>query len=573
MNRRDFLHYTGAASLISTGIISPSTLLATNPFSEFHNFDELVDNLVQLNDEQLEKIAAQQNLDKNSEYYGGVQDMWKIYTPHSTGGLIKILAIAYSQPRSKYYLGKGLIEKMELAAKYLLKVQHPDGTIDLLSTNFHSTPDTGFVVEPLCAVFQLLEWTKKKEVENTLKFLEQFLKNAGEAFVVGGIHTPNHRWVVSMALARLNALFPDERYLKRIDQWLSEGVDIDPDGQYEERSTYIYTPLTNRCLIYISLLTKRPELMDMVKKNLEMMLYYVHPNGEVATEASGRQDQFQVGFMEHYYIPYRIAALTFNDGRFSAIVSQIENTVPEKLLTYLPYFLTTPELKKELPPASKLPKNYVKEFRHSNLVRIRKGNIDATVLGNNPTFFTLSKGKAVLASVRMASAFFGRGQFQSEKIERTDNGFELNWSFTWGYFQPLPNGEKPNYNIPFDEDRKRRAKSELQNLKAKVTVAEKDGIFGLDFHVEGTDNVPLAIELAFRNDGNLTGVEKSAQDENAYLLKEGNGIYRIKDDAIKFGSGSVAHEWITIRGSLPKPDGQCVYIAGVTPFRKRIQFQ
>jgi hypothetical protein len=570
MNRRDFLHYTGAASLISTGIISPTTLLATTPFPDFNNFDELLNKLVQLNDKQVVKITMQQNLDQNSKYFGGVHDSWKIYSPHSTGELMKIFAIAYSQPASKYYQDVSLVEKMELAVKYLLKIQHPDGTIDLLSTNFHSTPDTGFVVEPLCAVFQLLTQMQRQEVENTLKLLEQFLKNAGEAFVVGGIHTPNHRWVVSMALSKLNALFPDERYLDRISQWLAEGVDIDPDGQYEERSTYIYTPLTNRCLIYISLLTGRPKLMEMVNKNLEMTLYYVHPNGEVATEASGRQDQFRVGFMEHYYIPYRMAALTFNDGRFSAMVQQIENTVPEKLLTYLPYFLTTPELKKELPVAGELPNSYVKEFKHSHLVRIRRGNIDATILGNNPTFFTLSKGKAVLASMRMASAFFGRGQFKSSNIKRIGDGFELNWSYTWGYFQPLPKGEKPNYELPFDEDRKRRAKSEVQDLKAKVTVTENNGVFSLDITVEGTENVPLAIELAFRNGGILNGVEKSNQDENAFLLKSGKGTYRFEDDIISFGQGETMHEWTTIRGGLPKPDGQCVYITGFTPYNKKI---
>jgi len=573
MNRRTFLHYSGAASLISTGIISPTTLLAIKPFPAFDNFDGLVDNLVALNDEQVESLAAKQNTDKNAPHFGGVPDSWKIYTPHSTGALFKTLAIAFTQPQSKFYRDETLMEKMEAAVKYLLKVQHPDGTIDLLSTNFHSTPDTGFVVEPLCASYTLLNQIQFPQKEKVLGLLGKFLKNAGEAFVVGGIHTPNHRWVVSMALARLNALFPDERYLDRISQWLDEGVDIDPDGQYEERSTYIYTPLTNRCLIYISLLTGRPELMDLVKKNLEMTLFYVHPNGEVATEASGRQDQFRVGFMEHYYLPYRMAALTFNDSRFSAMVKQIENTVPEKLLTYLPYFLTTPELKRELSPAGELPQNYVKEFKYSNLVRIRRGEIDATILGNNPTFFTLSKGKAVLASVRMASAFFGRGQFQSENIERTDEGYAMNWSFTWGYFQPLPKGEQPNYDISFDEDRKRRARSEVQNLKANVTVSEEEGVFLLDFVVEGTDNVPLAIEMAFRNGGTLNGVKKSTQDANAYLLAEGNGMYRFEEDAVVFGPGEAAHEWTTIRGGLPKPDGECVYITGFTPFRKRIFFR
>ncbi|KAF0237976.1 MAG: hypothetical protein FD181_1457 [Prolixibacteraceae bacterium] len=56
MNRRDFLHYTGAASLISTGIIFPVTLQATFPFTESSSFDELFIKLIQLNDEQVPKI-------------------------------------------------------------------------------------------------------------------------------------------------------------------------------------------------------------------------------------------------------------------------------------------------------------------------------------------------------------------------------------------------------------------------------------------------------------------------------------------------------------------------------------
>lgn len=571
MNRRDFLHYTGAASLISTGIIFPDTLLATSPFPEFDNFEELFIHLVQLNDEQVPKILQLQNRDNSSKHFGGVYDGWKIYNAHSTAGLIKTLAIAYSVKQSKFYRNKTLIEPMMLAAKYLLQIQHEDGTIDLLSTNFHSTPDTAFVVEPIWLSYQLMK--NDENAAQLLDLLKQFMLKAGEAFVGGGIHTPNHRWVVSMAMAMLNHTFPDERFENRISEWLREGVDHDEDGQYEERSTYIYTPLTNRCLMNIAILDNRPELWEYVDKNLEMMMFYVHPNGEVETGASGRQDQFQAGFMEHYYLPYKMAA-TRSAGKpeFWAMVNLIEKTVPEKLVTYLPYFMINPWMstdfhKKE---GGTVPDNYVKEFRGSNLVRIRRGNIDATILGNNPTFLTISKGNAVLGSVRMASAFFGRGQFQSKSIEKEGDAYLLKWEFHWGYFQPLPENQKPNYELPFDDDRKRRQMSERQQLYAEVRISEKNGKFTIGFNLTGTENVPLAIELGFRNGGTLAGTEKVENSEGTYLIKSGAGKYSCDGDAIEFGPGFAEHEWTTIRGALPKPDADCVYFTGFTPFEKEI---
>jgi hypothetical protein len=570
MKRRDFLHCTGAASLISTGIISPVTLLAQSKMPGFSSFSELINNLIRLNDERIPALIDLQDRNPQSKYFGGVQDSFQIFNPGSTSGLITGLTCAFCSPQSKYFQDKKLTESIEKAAKYLLKIQHSDGTIDLLATNFHSTPDTGFVVEPLCAGFKLLNEVQFEGKKEVLGLLEEFFKKAGEAFITGGVHTPNHRWVVSMALARLNTLFPDERYLKRIDEWLREGIDIDSDGQYEERSTYIYTPLTNRCLVTMAKLLKREELLEPVRKNLEMTLFYIHPNGEIATEASGRQDQFQIGFMEHYYLPVRYMAIHDKNPQFSALVKQIEQSVPEKLSGYLVYFLEDSYYFNSLSSPSPLPDNYTKEFPHSNLARIRRENIDASLLGGNPTFFTLSKGNAVLASVRLTSAFFGRGQFKSSIIEKSGDSFVLKWEFHWGYFQPLPENQKPNYDIPFDEDRKRRRQSERQSLQAQIIVSEKEGIFELGFDLQGTENVPLAIEFAFRKGGNLNGVEK-LNDPGTSLLKDGMAKYTFDNDAIEFGPGKAEHSWTAIRGALPKPDGECVYITGFTPFSHKLK--
>ena len=157
MNRRDFLHITGTASLISTGIISSGTLMAASPFPVFDSFDELLNHLIQLNDEQVPKIRQLQNLDVNSKYFGGVHDISNLR-------------------RFEKRIDPALIEPMMLAAKYLLKIQHEDGTIDLLSTNFHSTPDTAFVVEPIWLIYQLIKHDESQT--SLLSLLKDFMLKA-----------------------------------------------------------------------------------------------------------------------------------------------------------------------------------------------------------------------------------------------------------------------------------------------------------------------------------------------------------------------------------------------------------
>lgn len=78
--------------------------------------------------------------------------------------------------------------------------------------------------------------------------------------------------------------------MQRAEQWLAEGMDITPDGEWTERSNGIYSAVSDIMLIHAARLLNRPELLDPVRLNLRMMVYLVHPTGEVVTDYSGRQD-------------------------------------------------------------------------------------------------------------------------------------------------------------------------------------------------------------------------------------------------------------------------------------------
>jgi len=562
MNRRNFvalgatslcaLPFTGFGSFLQKSAVKPAWLIEW----------------IKIHDQQLPNFKSLKVTDLAHKFVGGYKDDVEIPNPHSTAGFIGKACMLMSCPESSFYQSGDILKEVEAAAKAMLQFQHSDGTIDLLATNFHSTPDTAFVLENIIPAYKFLKQSNTKGSENTLELLQKFLKNAGEGLIVGGIHTPNHRWVVSAALTKLNELFPDKRYIARIDQWLAEHIDLDPDGQYTEKSTNSYSPIVNRSLIIMAKGLKKPELLEPVFKNLEMTLYYVHPNGEVVTEASNRQDKGTIGNMSKYYYCYRFMALQNNNGEMAAMARQIEKTsTKEQLAGYLDYFLEDPTLWKELPANKPLPINYAKNFPYSGVVRIRRGNWDSTFLSNNTSWLTFHKGNAVLQAMRVASSFFGKGQFQSEKIEQKGDSWILRKTLEGPYYQPL---DKDKISPDGDLDkmpRTLRKQSEIQKLETIVKIKEANNGLEIEINMSGTEGVPVCLEVIFRAGGTFLGVTKSTKNDNAYLFSEQKGSYTVGNDSINFSSGKVEHKNIQLRGALPAMDAPTVYLTGFTPFQ------
>lgn len=568
MNRRKFVSL-GASSLCVLPVMGVSAFTKKMYPLPLAKPSWLLD-LVKLNDAQLKNMAAFKVTAKDSPFYGAYFNEAEIINPHSTCGFIRMAGCAISTPESVYYQSQPLLSDMTDACKGLLQLQHSDGTIDLMDTNFHSTPDTAFMVKRLAPVYALVKNARLHGAEKMLEDYQTFLQHAGEALITGGIHTPNHRWVVSAALTKLNELWPDQRYVNRINEWLGEHIDIDPDGQYTEKSTYGYSALVDRVLITISKGMKLPELLDPVRRNINMMRYYIHPNGEVVTEASNRQDKGQIGTMENYYYACRYLALLDNNGEMAAICRLIENTASAKLVQFLDYFLADPFLWNELPASKALPVNYAKAFPYSGVVRIRRGNWDTTILSDNPGWLTFHKGNAVLQGMRVAASFFGKGQFQSDEIKQSGNSWVLSKKLEGVYYQPYPKNQIAADGDMAKMPRSNRAQSNQQYLETTVTITESNNGISVEINMQGTDRVPVTMELIFRKGGVFTGVEPHPSINDAYLFDGKEAGYRLGDDSIHFGPGKLEHKNIRLRGALPAMDAPTVYLTGLTPFTHTI---
>ena len=558
MDRREFLSVLGTTASIRLSGAEEGIAPAG---------DDIYLELVKVAERAVEESLPKQQAD------GGLRDEHEIPQPGATAGFLSSLAALFLAPESRYHRSPELLERMERAAEHLVRDQHPDGTIDLPTTNFGSPPDTAFVLEPLCSTAEVLRTRKYQETRLLEATLKTFIERGGFALTTGGIHTPNHRWVVVSALARCHHLFPNPRYLARLDQWLAEGIDLDEEGQFTERSTGIYNAITDRALLTAGRLLDRPNLFDPVRRNLETMIYFLHPNGEVATDISRRQDRFQSATLRPYYHAYRYMACHDRNGRFAAVANELERKHLEQLGGELLSFLEIAELRQDLPPRVALPTDYEKHFTISGFVHIRRGERSATILGGDSRFFSLRHGGAVVEAVRLASAFFGKGQF-SASLGRSGSVYRLEQELEGYYLQPLdPADRRPDGNWQAMPN-SRRTHSNVCRLRSRVDIGEREDGFELSLNVGGTDGVPLALEITLRPGGQFTGDALAPLPDmpNAYLLGEGIASYELAGRRVRIGPGFRYHTWTQLRGAEPRLPGITLYLTDYSPLKRTLQF-
>ena len=300
------------------------------------------DALLPLLDAQVESILSRQVLDRSLPDCGGFVDEGMA---GGTGvGHVVPLSYAYLLGGSRHFRSSEVVERILLGAEFGRKARRASGRFDLIITNFDSAPDTGFLVQSMAPVVRAArEDGDDAGAGEIAEALGELIRTAAPGMASGGFHTPNHRWVLVAALSQARALFPDLDVMGTIEAYLAETIDINADGEYTERSTGVYNAVCNRSLRIAAEALDRPELLDPVRKNLDLSYHLLHADGTVVTSVSRRQDRGQraipVGLVDSYYAMARMES----NGFYAAVADWLFHLQPGGLPWTLHPFLEHPE--------------------------------------------------------------------------------------------------------------------------------------------------------------------------------------------------------------------------------------
>ena len=246
--------------------------------------------------------------------------------------------------------------------------------------------------------------------------LEQFVRRAVAGMLTGGFHTPNHRWVIASALVQAHALFPDLDVAATVDAYLAEGIDVDAEGLFIERSIGVYDAVNDRSWLLIAERRECPEALDAVARNLDLDLHFLHADGTAETGLSRRQDYgtrtVPLG-LAHCYLLYN--ALRPNSVYVQAAQMFWEKSdAPAGHLLWLAY----PLLKygDPAPPDAMLPDDFALFLPLNGIWRARRGRLSASAFRNTTRLFSFVYGKAELSCVKISQTYFGHntGRFISD---------------------------------------------------------------------------------------------------------------------------------------------------------------
>jgi hypothetical protein len=365
-----------------------------------------------------------------------------------------------------------LMNALRGAVSALVTLLNEDGTFRS-GDNLESPPDTAFTVNDLAwaraAIARLPDFDPSVRGQ-----LDHVLESVTPALVHGGVHTPNHRWEISSALARIWEVHGHEGAADRAVQWLGEGVDLQDDGLFSERSPNYAAHVSIPSLLALGRILERPSLIEAADRATHVHAELTDQQGWIESLTSRRQDQFarfDGGAMFPLFRAH--AARTSDPISTRAAERTLERIGTETALDLLAMAIEVPEVLGPLPTAAPEPTPLNPEtvrLGDSNTSLIDHGlsrtvlfaGTDTQALGratsgasSNPTFLSLLGRDLTVSGLRLSRDFFSLGPFRPTALEEDEQApggvqrFTLTETVQAKYFHPLPDdARRPDGDYP-----------------------------------------------------------------------------------------------------------------------------
>lgn len=528
------------------------------------------------------EIEENQCTDPESIWYGGFN---YVYTHEMAKVITQGLAL-YCEPESSYCKSKEILFRMKINSEYLLKYQNKSGLISLLDCNIESPPDTAFMLNDLAIAHFYIVKSGMDELREIDKNILEFMKRAKEGLLNGGFHTPNHRWVISSALGMLYKIFGDDSLKNRVLEYFKEGIDINEDGEWTERSNACYNAVTDQYMFHIGEIFGIEEAFTAIKKNLEMMKYLFHPDDYIATEYSTRQDKGKATTMNGRYMivcmliggKYNIPEYVYMAERAMARAKEFGCLLLYARL-YEEYILKSIESKpisdryiKMINGGStaKVPK--AKSEFGDSVLRYRNEELSITVMAGQPDFLFLQYGKARMFGMRFVVGWFGRGGVSFPTVERlSEHKYRLSTISTGKYWQVLPYERvaesKGNFNKMPNNTRENIGKVEF--FAECIIDLKEDGI-ELDVSVESEHFLFTQMVCMFDRAGKFECDDSEQMNEWVIRQNSGKSIYTQEGDVIEIVGDGNEHDFGVIRGDNLNKEAQNLVFNYISPRHRKI---
>lgn len=533
-------------------------------------------------DASIPRLLARQVIDVGHLDCGGFIDGDGLVGPNSVSSA-STLAYAYLLEESAYYHSAELLERILSVGEFGRRRRRPSGNYDLLSTNFDSSPDTGFITKSLAPAVKLARTQPGDDgAQQIAESLGELIHTGADGMVRGGFHTPNHRWVIVAALSLASELYPELEVRDTIEAYLAETIDVNADGEYIERSTGVYNAVVNRSLILAAESLGRPELLEPVRRNLDFNFHMLHGDATVVSSISRRQDRGARAVPTTLADGYHALAHIDGNGFYAAVADWLVDRGGSSTVC-LPNFALHPAWRSQEIPRQSLPSEYAQSYPVSGLWRVRRQATSATVAAGLTAPFAVVQGAAEM-TLKLCSTYFATGQFVGEDFVGDEKGVVLQHKgrnkiypekgYTGGIYW-LPIDERVDAEN-WQEVRARRDVYALPALEVALSVESVPG--GFDLHLTssgGLDGVPFQIECNFVPGGILhtDSVILEGKEGNTAFLKSGYALYRVGNDAISVGPGQHAHSMWAMRNSEVDRSAFRLLITDRTPVQKTIEIR